>query len=374
MNVTQLRLTDWNQMPAPDEAVQLLLVFSSRFLLSRDDAYPALRQAYPCAIIAGSSTAGEISDTHVSDDEIIITAVHFSSTRLRCEKAYIVNDEHSKAAGQRLGRLLLAPDLVHVLMFSDGLLVNGSELVSGIREVLPPGVPASGGLAGDGADFQHTVVMANAAAEQRVVVAIGFYGERLHVGCGSLGGWDPFGPDRQITRANNNVVYELDGQPALDLYRTYLGPRADELPSSGLLFPLAIELPGTRERIVRTILAIDAHEKSLTFAGDMPEGAYAQLMRANFDRLVAGATAAAETSFRAVNASSAQLAILISCVGRRLVLKQRVEEEIEGVREVVGSETVICGFYSYGEIAPLGDIRSCELHNQTMTITLFSEV
>ena len=209
--------------------------------------------------------------------------------------------------------------------------------------------------------------------QQRSIAALGLYGERLKVGYGSLGGWDPFGPDRLITRSQGSVLYELDGQPALALYKRYLGEHASGLPATGLLFPLSLRTRDGGNGIVRTILSVDEREQSLTFAGDMPVGAYARLMKANFDRLIDGAVGAARTSYEAVGSTTPDLGILISCIGRKLVLKQRIEEEVEGVRETLGDGTVLTGFYSYGEISPFTPSAKCELHNQTMTITTLSE-
>jgi hypothetical protein len=199
------------------------------------------------------------------------------------------------------------------------------------------------------------------------------YGSRLKVGFGSLGGWDSFGPERVVTRSKANVLYELDGRSALGLYRQYLGEQANGLPATGLLFPLSIRTRADETPVVRTILSIDEEAQSLTFAGDIPEGAYARLMNANFDRLIAGAAGAARTSYQAIGSTAPGLAILISCVGRKLVLKQRIEEEVEAVRKVLGAHAVLTGFYSYGEISPFTPGARCELHNQTMTITTLSE-
>ena len=112
----------------------------------------------------------------------------------------------------------------------------------------------------------------------------------------------------------------------------------------------------------------------MTFAGNMPEGAYARLMKANFERLIDAAAGAAETCLDAFDKTPPQLALLVSCVGRRIVLGQRIEEEIESVRDGFGKDTALAGFYSYGEISPLGLAAGCELYNQTMTITAFREL
>ncbi len=209
--------------------------------------------------------------------------------------------------------------------------------------------------------------------ESNRIAVVGLYGERIKVGFGSLGGWDPFGPERLVTRSQGNILYELDGQPALALYKKYLGDYAKDLPASGLLFPLSLKTENN-ESIVRTILGVNEAENSLTFAGDMPHGVQARFMMANFDRLIDGAVGAAQTSFDAIGGTTPDLALLISCVGRKLVLKQRIEEEVEGVQDILGQGTALAGFYSYGEISPFNPSAKCELHNQTMTITTLSEV
>jgi hypothetical protein len=245
--------------------------------------------------------------------------------------------------------------------------------VRGVTDALPDEVTVTGGLSGDGDRFQETLVLWDSEPRPDVVAALGFYGDALKIGYGSQGGWDPFGPQRLVTRSRGNVVYELDNQPALELYRRYLGGHADELPASGLLFPLSITLDDDHEPVVRTILAVDEADGSMTFAGDVPEGAVGRLMKANFDRLIDGAAGAARTTSRALRGSHPDLAVLISCVGRKLVLKQRVEEEVEAVSDLLGDGAVFTGFYSYGEISPFVPEARCQLHNQTMTITTFSE-
>jgi hypothetical protein len=358
---------------------QLALVFGGPEVLKESSLRDAVVAAYPDAYLLGCSTAGDIFGTQVSDDSLVITAVRFERTRVIGRSTRIDGPEDSLAAGERLARSLAGEGLVHVFVLSDGLYVNGSKLVEGLAGNLPPDVTVTGGLSGDGPRFKETLVLGSIAGmgggmpEARTIAAVGFYGRGLRVGYASLGGWDPFGPERLITRSDGNVLYELDGRSALDLYKTYLGPHARELPASGLLFPLSLRAEEGCTPVVRTILSVDEDESSMTFAGDVPVGSYARFMKANFDRLIDGAVGAARTSYEAVGSTSPDLALLVSCVGRKLVLKQRVEEEVEGVREVLGDRTVLAGFYSYGEISPFTPDARCELHNQTMTITTLTE-
>ena len=349
---------------------RLVLAFGAGDLLRA--RYAELREAYPVARLLGCSTAGEILGASVGDETVVATAVDFKSTTIRGVMSRVEDLEHSRAAGGMLARELVGDGLVHVFVVSDGLSVNGSELVKGIVEGLPSGIGVTGGLAGDGPRFKRTLSFLDSPPDTGMVAAIGFYGTRLKVGYGSFGGWDPFGVEWEITRSRGSVLYELDGQSALELYRTFLGDHAAGLPATGLLFPLSLRIPDARGPIVRTLLAVDEEEGSLTFAGDVPRGSYARFMKTNFNRLVEGAARAAQDSLVGFGGTP-NLAILISCVGRKLVLKQRIEEEIDAVRNVLGDRTAVAGFYSYGELAPFAPLGPCELHNQTMTITTFAE-
>jgi len=353
-------------------SAQLVFVFAGTSVLRDRARFDDIRRSYPKARLLGCSTAGEICGTQVFDDSLVATAIRFARTTLEGAQAEIRHADESASCGERLTQALPTARLAHVLVISDGITVNGSELVRGMLKRLPAGVQVTGGLSGDGERFQETLVFLDSVPAPHRVAALGFYGSQLKVGYGSLGGWDSFGPERLITRSHGNVLYELDGQPALLLYTKYLGEHAAGLPATGLLFPLSVRMAEGRE-VVRTILSIDEGRQSMTFAGDVPEGAYARLMKANFDRLVDGAQGAAKTCCEALGARSPELAILISCVGRKLVLKQRTEEEIEAVRSILGDQAVLTGFYSYGEICPVAPHASCELHNQTMTITTFTE-
>lgn len=361
----------------PLENPSLVLVFGGSSIVSKDETYEQIRKMYPNATIILSSSAGEIIGTEVADDTIVLAAIAFQETKIICHKTSITNTSESKRVGKELGATLPQENLQHVMVFSDGLKVNGTELVLGLAESLPQQTAVTGGLVGDGVNFKHTFVGLNESAKEGQIVLVGFYGDKLQVGYGSVGGWDTFGLERIITKAKGNVLYELDGESALSLYQKYLGDKAKELPSSALLFPLALRIKlkdGNEVEIVRTVLAVDEKEQSMTFAGDMPEGIPAKLMKANFDHLVEGASNAAGMSLVSIK-DKPEFAILVSCIGRKLVLKERVEEELEAVRQIIGPQASMIGFYSYGEICPTAPTeKQCQLHNQTMTITTFKEI
>ena len=352
----------------------LWLVFASTTLIASESLTDALRQAWPGAAIVGCSTAGEIDADGVDDASCVVTAIRFERSRMQVTSAPLTSMASSRETGQGLGRALAAPDLRAVLVLAPGLAINGSALVEGLVEAVGAAVPVVGGLAGDDGAFQRTFTLGPAGATDNGVIAIGLYGEAIRFGHGSYGGWLPFGPARKVTRAENNVLFELDGEPALEVYKRYLGDYAAQLPSSGLLFPFAmLDRDEDESGLIRTILGVDETNGSLTLAGEIVEDGYLKLMHASTDRLVSGAESAASAVEGLDDVRGGRFALLVSCVGRKLIMGARTEEEVEAVRDTLGMETVIAGFYSNGEISPFRPHGVCRLHNQTMTVAAFGE-
>jgi hypothetical protein len=384
MRVQQLvwnKRSGWT-VAAADEPT-LVLYFGTREALACGARYDELRRNFPRAHLLGCSTGGQINNDDVNDDEIVAAAISFDATSVRLCQQDISDPSQSGACGEAIGRALMADDLASVFVLSDGLNVNGSALVDGIGKIVGANVPLTGGLAGDGAEFKETLVGADCAPRAHTVAGLGFYGSAVRVGHGSAGGWDLFGPRRQVTKSIGNVLFELDGEPALDLYERYLGPEESKgLPSSALLFPIQVyDMQAPDSAVVRTVLSIDREARSMTFAGDVPQGWTAQLMRGNLDRLAAGAADAARQAHAGLSvqakdgeASGERLSILVSCIGRRLLMGQRTIEEVEAAGAELGRDSLRLGFYSYGEIAPHAKSGQCELHNQTMTVTILAEV
>lgn len=357
---------------AAQVAAQLVLVFGVRELLVASDPYTQLRALFPDAEIVLCSTAGEILGSHVLDQSIVATAIRFESTRVRAVKVDLNAYDGQRAAGQAIASALDGESLRMMFVLCDGRSVNGSEFSAGLNEGLSAEVPITGGLAGDYDQFSQTVLGLNAIPAPDQAVGIAFYGERLQVGHGSIGGWDAFGPERIVTRSEGNVLYELDGESALSLYKRYLGELASGLPGTALRFPLSVQVAGVANTLVRTVLDVNEENQSMVFAGDIPQGARVRLMNANLERLIDAAETSASASLMPLT-GGAELALLVSCIGRKVLLGQRVEEEVEAAQGVLGRQAAITGFYAYGELSPLGNHYGCALHNQTLTITTLAE-
>jgi len=351
----------------------LVLVFADRFLLEDSAVINDIRAQFPYEHLIFGSSAGEIMGPFVSDESIAVTAIEFDKSSFIVKTANILDfQKDTSALGLSLSKSLPKENLKHVLVISEGSFVNGSSIIEGMELGLDTSVDLTGGMCGDGPRFEKTLVSYKENPKVGDVVAIGLYGDSLEISFASFGGWFPFGPDRVITKSSQNILYELDGQPALDIYIKYLGEKASELPQSALLYPLNVMIPGKKIPVVRTILGIDYEKKAMILAGDVPENSVVQLMMVSIDSISAGASEAARLAMLE-RIHKPEFAFLVSCVGRKMVMDQRVEEEIEEVVDLIGNETCIAGFYSYGEIAPFHGENTCELHNQTMTLTLISE-
>jgi hypothetical protein len=355
----------------PDRC-RLVLAFGAPLSIQKDEVLSYLKTRFPLAEIVLASTAGEILECNVFDHSIAVTAIQFDKTGVKAATLNVQDRACSHVVGRELMKQLHRDELSSVFVISDGTLINGSHLISGFNEVNPGRIAISGGLAGDGEQFTTTYVGLNSRPVPGTVVAIGFYGTSLETSYGTAGGWSPFGPEKLISRAENNVLFELNGRNALELYKEYLGPYANELPASALLFPLALSLEDSKGSVVRTILSVNEEQQSMVFAGNMPVGSKVRLMRSNFDKLISASSLAAKACFES-NETKPGLAILISCVGRKLILQERTDEEVRAAEQIFGSGTFLTGFYSYGEISPSNPNEICALHNQTMTITTFSE-
>jgi hypothetical protein len=371
----QFKENKWHNIESDDnDTIDVLLVFTGINLLENNNILSFLASTFKNAQIISCTTAGEINQTNVEENSIICSAIYFEKTPIETVVDNLSNYKNSFEFGVNLGKKLNKENLTHIFMLSDGNLVNGDDLLTGIKSEIGTIIQLSGGIAGDGDRFQKTYVGLNEDYKEGNVVLMGLYGNNIHVGTGKKAGWDVFGPEKTITKSEENFLHEIDGENALDMYKTYLGKYASELPASALLFPISIKTKDHDFYIVRTILSIDNEKKVMKFAGNVPEGSTIRFMKSNFDRLVLAASEAGIAACENMgNKITPEFAIIVSCVGRKLVLANRIEEEVEAAVECFPNTTNVIGFFSYGEISPQKEDHISYLHNQTITITTFSE-
>ena len=363
---------DWLFTNKQDLKKPLVLIFGNRYLLENENIYSEVKEMFPDGELVFGSTSGEILSNSVFENSIAVTAIEFEKSSFEIKTENILDhDKNAQKAGESLARKFSKEGLKHLFIVSEGSFVNGSDLIVGL-ESDNNNFAITGGLCGDDDRFERTLASYNENPKEGEIIAIGFYGETLEISFANYGGWMPFGPERTITKSKANVLWEIDNAPALDIYKIYLGAKSAELPHAALLYPLSVKAPNAEQAIVRTILNIDEANNTMILAGDVPEGSIVQLMMANVDDIADGALKAAELAMEN-RKNEPELGLLVSCVGRKLVMDQRVEEEVEEVQYAIGANVVVSGFYSYGEMAPFAHNKNCILHNQTMTLTLISE-
>lgn len=352
--------------------VNIVFLFGDTDVIKDEKRFFELKELFPNAKIVGCSSSGNILNSQVTKFPIVATAISFDKAFVEISSITFKEGDDIQQISQNLINNLPKENLKHIFLISDGLLFNGSELIRGINKINKL-ASVTGGMAGDGARFRETYVIANNIPSQGTIVAVGFYGDSLSIQSGCFAGWSEFGALRTITKSVGNILYEIDGQPALDLYKKYLGVYASDLPNSGLRYPLNIkEKEDSKQEVIRTLLGVNEEDKSITFAGDVPVGFKARLMKPDIDELIEGAGKAAEV-INKIN-DKAALGLIVSCVGRKIVMNQLIDDELEIIQEILGENVLLSGFYSYGEIAPFQDnLLNCELHNQTMTLTTIYE-
>jgi hypothetical protein len=379
MNIKQIKLKSKEEITTTLSTLQVDLydfhiLFCDKKFIEDEELNQLYKNTFATTVLMGCSTAGEIGENNFSEHSFVLTSVKLIKSKVKKSVYHLASAKDSHTAGEKIAKELLADNLKYVFVLAEGLNVNGTRLIEGINSVLDEKINVSGGLAGDDFEFLKTyVVDEENKFSSNCIAAIGFYGDAIETASGSYGGWDSFGIDRVVTKSDENIVYEIDGQPALQLYKSYLGDKASELPGSALFFPLEMRTSANGELLVRTILGVNEKDNSLTFAGNIPEGSFVRLMKTNVNRVIGGAEKSSEM-VKNVMMNNPQLVFMISCVGRKMVLKQLTQDEIDAVTESFNDNVIFTGFYSYGELSKLQGNNACALHNQTMTVAGISEI
>lgn len=367
--------TGWHKpLPDVDSPQTLVLVFSEPDSKRYRYVLDELQKKYPSSVMAGCSTIAGIFNEHLLENALVVGIIHFQTTRLALFTTEVHGKEDSLRAGKQLANNLNAPDLKGILILTDGLNTQGSDLIRGMTSVInQQEVTIVGGLASDNMQFKATWILCNGVPASHMACGVGFYGKNLVFASCAQDGFKPFGPERLITRAENNILYEIDDRPALQLYKEYLGDHSQHLPASAMHFPLAIWDKDKTHYVVRTVVTVDEANNSLGFIADIQAGYQTQLMYGSFDNLVDGAETAARNLANKLPPDTPVLALTISCSGRKLVMADDTVQELEATLGSLPPGSKQLGFYSYGELAPTAAGGQCSLHNETMTLTVLYE-
>ena len=333
--------------------------------------------ASPGTPIIGCSTDGEISSSGLTVNSVVALAL--SSDRVRFRTAYAEHlSKDSYSAGAELAEKFQDLGCSYLQIFSDGLSGNADKIIQGIKAHLGNDIIIAGGTAGDGGDFQRPFQYTDGRAMTDSLVGVAFAGD-FGFGNGVGCGWFPVGIAKKVTKAIGNVVYELDGQTALQAYEKFLGRHAVRLPAVGVEYPLGLLGPNGEVGyfLCRATMGVDRESGSITFAGDVPEGAMVKMTIGNEEDIIQAAGDAARLAMSRLQAKNPELKpkaiFMYSCMARKIVLGSRTNEEILAVRQAIGGDVPVIGFYTYGEYAPAGQSNCSCFHNETVTMTIIGE-
>ncbi|MDQ7781724.1 MAG: FIST N-terminal domain-containing protein [Desulfomonilaceae bacterium] len=328
-------------------------------------------QAVGTTKLAGCTTDGEISTSGFSTGSAVLAGLASDTIAFEVASTSSIGAD-SESAGRRLAQQL-PRTARHVQLFSDGLTGNGCAILRGMQSVFGPQVPISGGAAGDARAMKQTWQFVGSRILTDAASAISLSGD-IHVGTGVRSGWFPAGVPKKVTRSAGNVVYELDGESALAVYRRYLGPLADKLPAVGIQFPFGLvnEAGSLGENpVLRAPMTLNESQGSVSFAGEIPQGSTISLTTGgSAASLLDASTDAARRAMDSLGAVSPSITFFYSCMARKILLGPRTREETERIANVVGRSVPIIGFYTYGEYCPSVSGTDCRLHNETATVTV----
>lgn len=363
--------------------VGLLVFASSRY--DQNEVAKTIKDLIGDVPFVGASTAGEISNAGPAQANSIVL-MGFVSDKIKCY-AGMVSDANSdsETKGADLANILQSQseaDIKWITMHADGLKVNPSAILRGIKKTLPE-VLITGGSAGDDGTFKETYQYCNGLVASNAVSALAFSGP-IKVSIAVRHGWSPISGFHTVTKSEGSVVYEIDGKPAFDLYREYIGEEANQLKEEALgkvalSYPMGIVDEESHEMLLRAPFIAGA-DGSITFGGEVPEGSQVQLTIGTKEQAVAAAETAGHEAVNELGVKPSG-ALLYSCHVRNTLYASRDEAklEIEAIQRSIGQNTPLAGFYTYAEQAPINgesvNLKTCNpvSHNETIVAVLIAE-
>ena len=361
------------------DSADLAIVFaSSKF--DQEKMLAGVRSVSKEAVLVGSSTAGEIT-TEGPSNKPSVAVMLIKSPEIKFYAAVGENiAADARAAGKSAAdkvKALAGAELRAFMMLPDVLVGNGADIVRGVLDSLGEHFPVVGGASGDDFKFVKTFQYLNDKVYSGTVVGLGLVGN-FKIGIGVKHGWLPVGSPMKVTRSTGAVLHELNGAPAINIYRDYFGAeeakklQEETLAKLAITYPLGMTVAGSDEMLIRDPITVDANG-SITCAAEIPEGSEIRLMIGSREEAVKVAKVAAEKAIEQLDGTPAKAVIIFNCIARNKL------EEIDAIQEAVGKETPLIGFYTYGEQAPLGgEVRNIEkcnpaFHNETVVICVLGE-
>jgi hypothetical protein len=244
-----------------------------------------------------------------------------------------------------------------------------------VRAGLGKIIPLVGGAAGDEWRFEKTYQYCQDQVLTQTTVGAALGGD-FTFGIGVRHGWEPVGLPMKVTKSRGHRLYELNGRPAAQFYQDTFGEHVDflhqeSLGRAGVLYPLGMSTPHSTEFLLRAAFSLEA-DGAVHYAADLPEGAEVCLMIGSVEGAVKAARIAAMEALSQMQGRTPQMAFVFNCIARRRMFGRHAVEEIETIRDIIGMQVPVAGFYTFGEIAPVEGLKTnpTSFHNETVVILL----
>lgn len=359
---------------------ELMIVFSS-VRHDQREMLDGVREVSKDIPLIGCSTAGEITLEGSAEGSVAVMAIQSDAIDFTIGKGGDLKIG-VREAGAELARNIQGSAKSPVnclLMLTDVLNGNGAEVVRGIQDVMGGNSLIVGGAAGDDFLFKQTFEYYNDDISSSSIVGAGLSGD-YGIGVGVRHGWVAIGTPMKVTKSEGAVLKELDGRPAVSIYEDYFGKKAEELREEPLAklaitYPLGMNVEGDEELLIRDPITVD-DQGAITCAAEIPEGAEVRLMIGSKEEAIAAAKDAAEQAKEQLQGKAPRAIIIFNCIARRKLFGRYAKDEIDAIKDVLGQEVPLIGFYTYGEIAPIGenqDRRFSRFHNETAVVMVLGD-
>ncbi|MCK5332388.1 FIST C-terminal domain-containing protein [Candidatus Parcubacteria bacterium] len=360
---------------------KLLIVFSSSGY-DQQEMLSAIREVSGDIPLIGCSSSGEIIGSGPLSKSVAIMAIESDSMNCVVAEGESIKP-NPKEAGIKMANKLVeqteGASIDSVIMLIDVLTGNGADAVRGVNSVLGKDTLIVGGAAGDDFSFKETFVYLNDKVLPSSIVGAGFYGDNIMT-VGVRHGWVPIGNPMKVTKSQGAIIEEIDGKPALSIYEDYFGEeeakslKNEALAKMALTYPLGMTTADNDELLLRAPISADDNG-AITCAAEVPEGSEVRLMIGSKDEAIAAAKEAAKNALENLNGKKPAGVIVFNCIARQKLFSRHAKDEIDAIKEVLGKDIPVIGFYTYGEIAPINGKNDiiCRFHNETAVITVIGE-
>lgn len=357
-----------------------IMLFASPTVYNQEELVTALKSLDPSVVVIGCSTAGEITSAGGSLDSSVALMTIFADQMKFVSGIGNNIKEDARGAGKELAQSIMGIDGKPraAIVLPDGLAGNGADIVRGVLDVFGQDFMVAGGSAGDDYLFKQTYEYYGDKVVSGSVVGVGLYGN-FAFGVGVRHGWIPIGSSRIATKSEGNVLYELDGKPAIQIYEENFGKernlvdKTEPLARLAITYPLGIPAPNKDGYLIRDPITVD-DRGAITCAAEIPQGSEVSIMIGSTEEAIDAAEDAARKALAQVEGRPIRAAFLFNCIARKKLLMAKKQTEIDRIQGILGKDVPLIGFYTYGEQAPLGgEIITCSFHNETDVIFLLAE-